>query len=145
MCTVLITAECKSSKTFPLQTFLTAPRMLSWKSPLDMFVGRFSLFHVVTTFCLSVQVTAIQEYMPLSSCVCLSVVLHSTGCASAEIKCAHEHINTVIAPMLLPTGDFVTGRQQHRCIVPKLYIQSQSAPEDGRVCRPKHVEQIQTD
>jgi len=25
----------------------------------------------------------------------------------------------------------------------KLYIQSKSAPEDERVCRPKHVEQIQ--
>ena len=33
-----------------------------------------------------------------------------------------------------------TGRQQCRCIVPKaVYIQSKSAPEDGRICRPKHV------
>jgi len=95
--------------------------------------------------CLSVQVTAIQEYMSLSYCVCLSVALHSTGCASAEIKCAHEHINTVNAPILLPTGDLVTGRQQYLCIVPKLYIQSQSASEGGRVCPPKHVGQIQID
>ena len=41
--------------------------------------------------------------------------------------------------------NLVTGRQQYRCIIPKLYIQSKSAPEDGRVCRPKHVEQIQID
>ena len=27
----------------------------------------------------------------------------------------------------------------------KLYIKSKSAPEDGRVCRPKHVKQIQID
>jgi len=38
-----------------------------------------------------------------------------------------------------------TGRQQRRYIVPKLYIQSKIVPEDGRVCRPKHVEQIQID
>jgi len=37
------------------------------------------------------------------------------------------------------------GAQQYRCIVLKLYTQSKSAPEDGRVCRPKHVEQIQID
>jgi len=41
--------------------------------------------------------------------------------------------------------NLVTGRQQYRCIVPKLHRQSQSAPEDGRVCRPKRVEQIQID
>ena len=27
----------------------------------------------------------------------------------------------------------------------KLYIQSKSAPEDGRICRPKHVGLIQKD
>jgi len=32
-----------------------------------------------------------------------------------------------------------------RCVLPKLYIQSKSAPEDGRVCRPKYVEQIKRD
>ena len=32
--------------------------------------------------------------------------------------------------------------QQYRCIVPKLYIQSKTAHEDGRVCLPKHVELI---
>jgi len=58
-----------------------------------------------------------------------------------------EHFLTVYtafgthnAPILLPTG-----RQQYWCIVPNLYIQSKSAPEDGRVCRPKHVEQIRKD
>ena len=39
-----------------------------------------------------------------------------------------------------------TGRQQCRCIVPKaVYIQSKSAPEDGRICRPKHVGLIWAD
>ena len=33
------------------------------------------------------------------------------------------------APTLLPTG----------ALYQKLYIQSKSAPEDGRICRPKHV------
>jgi len=51
----------------------------------------------------------------------------------------------VSEPILLPTGDKVTGRQQYRCIVPKLYIQSKGALEDGRICRPKHVQQIQID
>ena len=32
-----------------------------------------------------------------------------------------------------------TGRQQCRCIGPKAVIQPKSAPEDGRICRPKHV------
>jgi hypothetical protein len=39
-------------------------------------------------------------------------------------------------------NDLVTGQQQYRCIVPKLYAQSKSAPDDGRVCRPKYVEHI---
>jgi len=33
----------------------------------------------------------------------------------------------------------VTGRQQSQYIVPKSCIYSQSAPEDGWNCRPKHV------
>jgi len=37
-------------------------------------------------------------------------------------------------------GEFVTGRQQYRYIVPKAVYTVKSAPEDGRVCRPKHVE-----
>jgi hypothetical protein len=32
-----------------------------------------------------------------------------------------------------------TDRQQRRCIVPKAGYTVQNAPEDGRVCRPKHV------
>jgi len=36
-------------------------------------------------------------------------------------------------------ADRCTGRQQCRCIVQKLYIQSKSGPEDGRICRRKHV------
>jgi len=32
-----------------------------------------------------------------------------------------------------------TGRQQCRCIVPKAIYTFKSAPEDGRICRPKHV------
>jgi len=38
---------------------------------------------------------------------------------------------------LLPTG----SRQESRYFFPKSCIYSQSAPEDGRNCRPKHVEQ----
>jgi len=69
--------------------------------------------------------------------------LHVPGDKLAHLQ---EHFLTVHtalvqynAPMLLPTGN--TGQQQCRCIVPKLYIQSKRAPEDGRVCRPKHVQQ----
>ena len=40
------------------------------------------------------------------------------------------------APILLPTGSNIGALYQ------KLYIQSKRAPEDGRVCRPKHVELI---
>ena len=60
------------------------------------------------------------------------------------------------APTLLPTGDTVemeltfhlnrgTGRQQCRCIVPKAVYTctvKKSAPEDGRICHPKHVGMI---
>jgi len=41
--------------------------------------------------------------------------------------------------------NLLTGRQLYRCIVPKSYIQSKSAPEDGRACCPKHVVKIQID
>ena len=34
-----------------------------------------------------------------------------------------------------------TGRQHCRCIVPKAVYKSKSAPEDGRICRPKYVGQ----
>jgi len=37
------------------------------------------------------------------------------------------------APTLLPVGSSVGALYQ------KLYIQSKSAPEDERICRPKHV------
>jgi len=52
------------------------------------------------------------------------------------------------APILLPIGDkvemevhinLVTGRHEYRYILPKLYIQSKSAPENGRVCHLKHA------
>ena len=51
------------------------------------------------------------------------------------------------ATTLLSTGATVEmelnrgpSRQQCRCIVPKVvYIVKKSAPEDGRICRPKHV------
>jgi len=48
------------------------------------------------------------------------------------------------------SGDSFTHLQDHfdriytfleHCIFPKSCIYSQSAPEDGRNCRPKHVEQ----
>jgi len=41
--------------------------------------------------------------------------------------------------------DIAAGRQQDRCIVPKIVYTVKSAPEDGRVCRSKHVEKIQID
>jgi len=55
-------------------------------------------------------------------------------------KLAHlqEHFLTVYTALVQCT-DIAAD---HRCIVPKLYIQSKSAPEDGRVCRPKHVDLI---
>jgi hypothetical protein len=37
------------------------------------------------------------------------------------------------------TDNRVTGRQQCRCIVPKAVYAVESAPEDGRIYRPKHV------
>jgi hypothetical protein len=54
------------------------------------------------------------------------------------------------APTLLPTGATVEmERSSSSTVTPvgnsvgalyqKLYIQSKSAPEDGRICRPKHV------
>jgi len=46
---------------------------------------------------------------------------------------------------LLPTGDLVTMSpvgSNIAALYHKLYIQSKSAPEDGRVCHPKHVELI---
>ena len=57
------------------------------------------------------------------------------------VKLAHPQEHCIYsfwynAPILLPAGDKVTNRHQ------KLYIQSKSAPVDGRVCRPKHVELI---
>jgi hypothetical protein len=54
----------------------------------------------------------------------------------SDDKFAHpqEHFWTMYsfwydAPTLLPTG----------ALYQKLYIHSKSAPEDGRICRPKHV------
>jgi len=54
-------------------------------------------------------------------------------------KLAHpqEHFLTMysfwyIAPILLPTGELYQN----------LYIRSKSVTEDGRACRPKHVELI---
>jgi len=47
--------------------------------------------------------------------------------------------------LLLQCTDIPAGRQQYRCIVLKAVYTVKSAPEDGRVCRPKHVELIQID
>jgi hypothetical protein len=44
------------------------------------------------------------------------------------------------APTLLPTG-----RQHGRCIVAKIFIYNQSAPEDGQNYRPKYVEKVYND
>jgi len=42
-------------------------------------------------------------------------------------------------------GSISTGRQQYRRIVPKAVYTVKSTPEDGRVCHPKHIQQIQID
>jgi len=39
----------------------------------------------------------------------------------------------------------LTGRQKYPRIVPKAVYTIKGAPEDGRVCRPKHVAHIQRD
>ena len=60
------------------------------------------------------------------------------------------HIFWYNAPTMLPTGATVemephfhlnrgTGRQHCRCIVQKAVYAVKNAPEDGRICRPKHV------
>ena len=54
------------------------------------------------------------------------------------------------ALILLPTGDKVTSfistsspvGSNIGAFYQKLYIQSKHSPEDGRICRPKHVELI---
>jgi len=77
----------------------------------------------------------------------LFIDLFEAGVHVSDDKLAHlqEHFCLYIqlwynAPILL-----LIGRQQYRCIVPKAVHTVESAPEDGRVCRPKHVEQIQKD
>ena len=37
------------------------------------------------------------------------------------------------------SGDKFAHHQEHFLTVYRLYIQSKSAPEDGRICRPKYV------
>ena len=41
-----------------------------------------------------------------------------------------------------PQEHFLTVRTAFGTMHQKLYTESKSAPEDGRVCRPKHVELI---
>jgi len=64
--------------------------------------------------------------------------LHVSGDKLVHLQ---EHFLTVYITLVQCT-DIAACRQQYRCIVLKLYIQSKSAPEDGRVCCPKHVELI---
>ena len=58
--------------------------------------------------------------------------LHVSGYKFAH---SHEHFWTVFTalgtlhPTLLPTG----------ALYQELYTQTKNAPEDGRICRPKHV------
>ena len=47
------------------------------------------------------------------------------------MSCSHDYISHV--KILLITIYHYSALYQ------KLYIQSKSAPEDGRICRPKHV------
>ena len=46
---------------------------------------------------------------------------------------------SVHAPRLLPIGATAPVGSSVGALYQKLYIQSKSAPEDGRICRPKHV------
>ena len=62
--------------------------------------------------------------------------LHVSGDKPAHPQEHFLTVHTVFAPILLPTGSNIGALYQ------KLYVQSKSAPEDGRVCRPKHVELI---
>jgi len=71
--------------------------------------------------------------------------LHVSGDKFAYTQ---EHFTTIYsfwynAPTMLPTGATFEhrciGRQQRRCIVPKAVYTVKSAPEDGRICLPKHV------
>ena len=66
----------------------------------------------------------------------LFIDLFESALRTSEDKLAHLH---------LPKGEKVTGQRQYRCVVPKAVYTVKSAPEDGRVCRPKNVEQIQID
>jgi hypothetical protein len=54
------------------------------------------------------------------------------------VKMEFRSISTVCTRTLFHLNR-VTGRQQCRCIVPKAVDTVKSAPEDGRICRPKHV------
>jgi len=68
------------------------------------------------------------------------LALHVLGDIFAHLQEHFDRIYSFLEQYRLPTGD--VSRQQTAESVhcsKKLYIQS--APEDGRNCRPKHVEQ----
>ena len=72
--------------------------------------------------------------------------LHVSGDSFA---CLHGHFDCIYSFLGQCTDsaadrfhlNCVTGWQHSRCTVPKSCIYSHSAPESGRNCRPKHVEQ----
>ena len=67
--------------------------------------------------------------------------LHVSGDKLAHLQ---EHF-WLYVQLLVQCTDIPAGRQQYRCIIPKAVYTVKSAPEDGRICRPKHVELIQID
>jgi len=67
--------------------------------------------------------------------------LHVSGAKLAHLQEHFLTVYTAFGTMHRYCCGPVTGPQQYRCIVQyqKLYIQSKSAPEDGRVRSPTHV------
>ena len=69
--------------------------------------------------------------------------LHVSGDKLAHLQ---EHFLTVYTAFgtvqcTVIAAELVTGWLQYRCVIPKAVYTVKSAPEDGRICRPKHVDQ----
>ena len=87
-------------------------------------------------------------YVCMYVCRFLNVVLH---CPTPRLHCflsSHWPSFRFFSFMafLIPYIQFFFGLSRALfCFGNQICIQLKSAPEDGRVCRPKHVEQIQID
>jgi len=94
---------------------------------VDLFIGLFeSALHV-----LGDKLAHLQEYFLT---VYIAFGTMHRYCCRPVTRLRRSSISNVS-----PVGSNIGALYQ------KLYIQPKSAPEDGRVCRPKHVEQIQID